>query len=303
VSFHDEHALRLGVEHAVTRGDVSMFAAIHAEQTAHNGYSIAEALAESAVESAKNGHADALVAMCTVFASDRSYGARTMVRIAWTLAETGEIALARRVIEATRDACLEEVSGHDRFLAVIETPFAHPAKVPTGRALVQYIRVGHRIDPEGASALAQQRESALLSAITATSASVSQAVEELGFLGVAIAAAGLRDRGGALLSTAIQAAQTLDRGAMSSVLKTLALAAVEHGLGEQAHAAFKKIATKSYKVEVAQALSVLYVQDGDFAGASMILANGDPRPIWQMMRHCDALSIAAGTERAFLNHV
>jgi hypothetical protein len=56
------------------------------------------------------------------------------------------------------------------------------------------------------------------------------------------------------------------------------------------------------KADVCRALSLVYVRQRDYVGASMIILMGEPRPISLMMRHCDALSAAAETERMFSNH-
>ncbi|MBL8678314.1 MAG: hypothetical protein JNK05_04070 [Myxococcales bacterium] len=299
LSFDDELALKLVLEQVVRRGDAATFAKIDAEQTAANGYSVAEALADSALAAVEQGHGDALVAMCVEFAKDKPYGPRTMSRIAWTLADAGELELARRVVDRTRDACRDDAQGHDHFLRSIDKPFEDADSISDGSSFGLPFRVGYRVAPDRALELAAAREAKLLAAVASNDRT---AMENLGHLGVALCAIGRADKGDALLAKSIEAAQSLDGTSKSYVLKSVALAACEFDLGEHAHSALKKISSKPMKADVCRALNLVYVRQRDFAGASMIIMIGEPRPGWLMMRHCDALSVAAGTERVFSNY-
>lgn len=299
LSFDDDNALRIAIERSVTEGDVALFSRLVDLFGASNGCSLAEALARSAVSAASGGHRDALVAICLDFCRVKSYASDAATRVAYALAEAGELDVARRIIEATRDACGGDGAGHARFLSMLERPFAGVIADPQAPVSVALFRIGHRVDPSAALALADAREA---QDRPAAEAGDWAAIERLGTLAVALGAAGFEARADALSAFVVDASQALSNTSRSIALKSLALLATEHSLGESAFGAFKKISSKPMKAEVCKPLSLLYVRKGDFVGASMILALGESRQIWQLMRHSDAIAQAAGTERTFSNH-
>lgn len=300
LSFDDDRSLKLVTEWAVSRGDAALFAKIDAEQTATNGYTVAEGLADGALGAAKGGHGDALVEMCAVFAKDRPYGPRTMSRIAWALAAEGHIALGAKIVERTRAACSADIAGHDHFSAFISRPIEDGSALSDGVSFLTPFRVAHRIDAGAALSEAERRAAKL---VEASAGNDRSSIENLGLLGVALCAVGETERGGALVTKAIEAAQSLDNMWKSYALKTIALAACGFDLGEHAFAAFKKITSKPNKVEVVRALSLVYVRQGDFTGASMTIMMGEPRASSLMMRHTDALCVAAAVPTVFSNYV
>jgi hypothetical protein len=312
ISFDLAKAAQRAVAQTVAAGDIEAFARFADRLGAYNGHVLTAGLWDGVAGALGAGRGDALARIVERIAQGRAhYTGDTGAEVARRVAIAGDVPLARRIAELTRDgiphpsrtlanlfADLGDAGESERLHAQCAGARApHPDTSLDGLAPVYRATLVR--DPEAARAMLTAHESA---------AQAAQGVEQalrLGAVGLALVATGESGWGEALLTqaaTVILATPKSVGYTRGDAVKHLGGRAADAGCWSPAMTLLRKSTSKYEKQVIARPLARCYARAGDFAGALAVIAMGDFDPLHAAMAWTDLIAEAAGDERPYSSY-
>ena len=304
-------AAQRAVAQTVAAGDVEAFTRYADWLGAHSGYLVTMGLRDGLEDALRAGRGDALARITAHFAQHPSYGGDAGAEVARRVAIAGDVPLARRIADLTRDGLAQPT----RALANVFADLGDAAECERLHGLCAGARAPHpeaSLDgfaPAYRATLARD-PAAALAMLTAyeSAAQAAQGVDQalrLGGVGLALVEAGNRGYGEALLTqaaTVILATPKSVGYTRGDAVIQLGRRAADAGCWSPAMTLLRKSTSKYEKRIIARALARCYARAGDFAGALGVVAMGDADPQHTAMACTDLIAEAAGDERPYSNY-